>query len=390
MSGPLEGVRVVDIDCDLAGAYACMLLADLGAEVIKVEPPESESREAAPVFRLWNRGRKSVAFDLRSPESGEFLRRLLGSTDVLVETLTPGEARRLAIDYDSLASISERLVYCAMPPFGEAGPLADLPADEGVVSAYSGVYGDQGSVGQPPIYVHLPVASFGAAFLAAFAITSALYTRESTGRGQKIEVPLYNGSVAMQSGTIVSGPSVRSWLREAIGQQGANPVYRLYRCRDSWMMVAAGNGTFWNKLCIALEMEELVEDTRFEGAPWNIPVEHRHYLVSLLSEKFRQQSRDYWIERLAAYDVPVAPAESRESFARHPQVLHNGILVDIDDPVLGPTRQIGLPVVLHQTPGRVSEPAPGLGQHTDEVLSGLGYRADEVRRLADRAVVGTG
>ena len=387
MSGALDGVRILDLDCDLSGSYACMLLGDMGAEVVKLEPVGGNERRADPAFRLWNRGRRSVAADLHKAEGKAVLRRLVEDCDVVVETLRASEARRLTIDYDSLVPFNPRLVYCAMPPFGEAGPLADLPADEGVVNAYSGVYGDQGGVGQPPMFVHLPIASYGSAFLASFGISAALYTRQMTGRGQKLEVPWYNGSVAMQSGTIVAGPAVRSWVREASGQQGANPAYQLYQCQDGWMILGAGNATFWNKLCIALEVEYLVEDPRFEDAPWNIPVEHREGLRSLLSEKFRQRPREYWLQKLSAYDVPCAPAESREWFTRHPQVVHNGILVEVDDPVLGPSTQMGLPLTFRETPGRVAPPAPGLGQHTREVLSELGYDDDEISNMSAQGVI---
>ena len=387
MSGALDGVRILDLDCDLSGSYACMLLGDMGAEVVKIEPVGGNERREDPAFRLWNRGRRSVAADLDKAEGKAVLRRLVADCDVVVETLRASEAQQRAVDYDSLVPSNPHLVYCAMPPFGESGPLADLPADDGVVNAYSGVYGDQGGVGQPPIYLHLPIASYGAAFLAAFGISAALYTRQMSGQGQKLEVPWYNGSVAMQSGNIVDGPAVRSWLREARGQQGANPAYQLYECQDEWMILGAGNATFWNKLCIALEVEYLVEDPRFEDAPWNIPVEHREPLRSLLSEKFRQRPREYWLQRLSDYDVPCAPVESREWFTTHPQVVHNGILVEVDDPVLGRSTQMGLPLTLHETPGRVAPPVPGLGQHTREMLSELGYDADEISNMSAQGVI---
>ena len=390
MSGALDGIKIVDLCRDLAGSYACMLLGDMGAEVTKVEAVDGDPSRTDPAFQLWNRGRRSVAMDIRTAEGRTVLERLVARSDVLVETFPPGEARDLAIDYDTLSPLNPRLVYCALPPFGESGPLVDLPADDGVVSAYAGLYGDQGGEGQPPVFVHLPIASYGTAFMATLAISSALYTREMDGQGQKVEVPWYGGNLAMQSGTIITGPNVWHWARGIRGQQGANPCYRLYQCQDEWLFIACGTVTFWHKLCIAFGIEHMVEDPRFEDAPWNISPEHREALSSIIEEALREKPRSYWLDYLAANDVPCAPAETRERFVDDPQVKHNEILAEIDDPVLGDTIQMGLPVRLYETPGAVGAPAPRLGQHTGETLSLLGYSPHQARSLADQGVIKLG
>jgi crotonobetainyl-CoA:carnitine CoA-transferase CaiB-like acyl-CoA transferase len=251
--------------------------------------------------------------------------------------------------------------------------VADLPADDGVVNAYAGVYGDQGGWQEPPIYVHLPIASYAAAFLAALGIGAALYARQSTGRGQKVDISMLAACLAMQTGSIVVGPRVRSWARDARGQQGANPVYRLYQASDEWLFIACGNVTFWNKLCLALDRVEWLEDQRFDGAPWNIPLENRDALRDMIAEIMRTKTRAEWLAHLTANDVPCAPVQTREQFAKHPQVLHNGVLTESPDRVLGPMKAIGLPIKFYDTPGAPGNPAPKPGEHTTEVFKELGY-----------------
>ena len=390
MPGPLESVKIVDLCRDLAGSYACMLLGDMGAQVVKVEPVGGDPLRSEPTFQFWNRGRRSLGLDLQMAEGRGIIRRLIAESDVLVETFLPGEARSLGVDYDTLSPVNPRLIYCAMPPFGESGPLVGLPADDGVVSAHAGIYGDQGGEGQPPVFVHLPIASYGAAFLAAFAVASALYTREMDGPGQKVEVSWYSGGVAMQSGSIVTGPNVTYWAREVRSQQGANPVYRLYRCQEDWFFIACGNVTFWNKLCVALGIEHLVEDPRYADAPWNIPAQYRQPLSSIIAEVLSEKPRAYWLEYLASYDIPCAPVDTRDRCREHPQVKHNEILVEVDDPMLGRTSQMAVPVKHYETPGAIGAPAPRPGQQTEEILSSLGYSAQQVGSLSDKGIIRLG
>lgn len=390
MAGPLDGIKIIDLCRDLAGAYACMLLGDMGAEVTKVEPVDGDPMRSEPAFQLWNRGRRSVAVDIQTREGREVLEGLVARCDVLVETFLASEALELGVDYERLGLLNPGLIYCALPPFGDSGPLAHLPADDGVVSAYAGLYGDQGGQDQPPVFVHLPIVSYGTAFLAAFATSSALYTREMSGHGQKVEVPWYGGIVAMKSGSIVSGPNVTHWTRGASSPRGANPLYRLYKCEDEWLLIACGNATFWNKLCIALGLEHLVEDPRFADAPWNIPLEHREPLSSIIGDVLAERPRAYWLEHLLDHDVPCAPVESRETFGHHPQVEHSGILVEADDPILGATRQMGVPVRLWETPGSAGSPAPAAGEHTGEILAWLGYSAEKMESLAEQGIIRLG
>lgn len=375
MPGTFHGIKVLDLACDMPGAYACMLLGDMGAEIVRIEPPAGDPLHARPDFRMWNRGRRSVNLDVSSAAGREVLERLLSRSDVLVATTTPGAVRQGRLDFDTLRLVNPLLVYCAISPFGESHPMADLPADDGVVNAYAGVYGDQGGWQEPPIYSHLPIASYAAAFLAALGVSAALYARESTRKGQKVDVSMLAACLAMQTGSIVVGPRVRSWARDARGQQGANPVYRLYQASDEWLFIACGNVTFWNKLCLALDRVEWLEDPRFDGAPWNIPLESRDALRDMIAEIIRTKTRAEWLAHLTSNDVPCAPVQTREQFAKHPQVLHNGVLTESNDPVLGRMRAMALPIKMYGTPGAPGAVAPKPGEHTAEVLRELAYDA---------------
>jgi crotonobetainyl-CoA:carnitine CoA-transferase CaiB-like acyl-CoA transferase len=350
-TGPYSGITVLDLDSDLAGAYASMMLGELGATVVRVD---SGRFSGDPRFRLWNRSKRVVALDPRSSADRPNFEEMVKESDVMVRTMTSREAKVVGLTYDDLARINPRAVYCAIPPFGESGPLADTPADDGVVGAHAGIYGDQGGWDSPPVYVHLPIASYGAAFLALSAIGAALFSRAATGRGQAVEASLYAGALAMQAGTIVVGPNVRSWVRDAMGQLGANPLYQLYECSDGeWVMIACGTDTFWNKLCIAFEKFEWTEDPRFETAPWNIEPQHRLALRDMVAEVVATGTGEHWMEVLGDNDVPRDLVRKREDFFDDPQAAASKIFHKEFDEFLGdvtwmapPVSVLGAPVPL--------------------------------------------
>ena len=347
-AGPYSGVVVLDLDSDVAGAYATMLLAELGAETVRVDSGRfvADSR-----FRLWNRRKTIAALDSHSSADRPALIDLVRGADVLVRTMPRSEVDRVGLSYPSLRPINPRLVYCAIPPFGESGPLADAPADEGVIAAHAGIYGDQGGWDGPPVYVNLPIASYGAAFLAAGAIGAALCERETSGLGQQVEASLYCGALAMQAGTMVTGPNVRSWVREATDQMGVNPVYQIYECADGeWLMITCGTDTFWNKLCIALEQFDWTEDPRFEGAPWNMEPAQRPALRSLVAGVISTGTGRHWVRVLSEHDVPCDLVRSRPQFFEHPQATESGVLERGNDDVLGPVTWMAPPLRVSPMP----------------------------------------
>ena len=382
MESVLSGYTVLDLSRDMAGAYACMLLGDMGASVIKVETPDAPDWRGDAPFHHWNRGKRSVALDLSVEGARGAFEAIVKSADVVVEDYLPREARERGLDYESLERLNPSLVYCAIPPFGEEGPLADKPANDGVIAAYSALMGNQNGPKGMPEYSTVPGPSCGTAFLAAYAITSALYVRETEGIGQKIEVPLLNGSVTMQGSGFIRGPGLGDPEGPERDPRGVKPAYRLYQCSDGkWIFIACGNDTFWGKLCIALDMEEFTVNPRFRDAPWSFTPEDHEAVKKIIGDKIGKESQAYWVQYFDEHDVPAAPADSRDDFLVDPQVLSDNILLHIDDPMLGIMTQLGPPVKVAGLNGSVPAPAPGLGEHGVDVLSGLGYGEAECARL---------
>ena len=374
---PLDGVRVVDLTSYIAGSYAAMQLADLGAAVIKVEALEGDSFRELPGFFGWNRGKRSLAVNLKTPEGRQIVDKLAERADVVMENMRPGVAERLGVGYERLSAINPRLIYSSVTAFGSSGPDSDRPGFDPIFQALGGLMTLQG-FGGPPVYLRTAPTDYYTAALATQGIVSALFAREKTGRGQRVETSLLRGVLALQAGVAIDYPTKPTLVRD-------NPTYRLYQAGDGgWFFLAVGNQTFWVKLCKALELEHLADDPRF--ASWLARLENNQALLPLIDAKFKSQPRDYWLELLAKYDIPAAPVQTVMEFMQHPSVQHQDMVHEYDHPEVGRLRLMGQPIAFRGTPTRDPGPPPTLGQHTDAVLREIGYSDDDIAGLIARGV----
>jgi len=358
----LAGIRIVECAQDIAAPYAAMLLAEQGAEVIKIEPPGGDRARALPGFHVWNRSKRGVPADLATEVGREKLRSLCRAADVLVTDWVPGEQSLFAAE---LTEANADLIHCWMPPYGGCGDAANQPPLDDLVAARGGLLANQWAYREGPTFLTIPIASYGAALLAAGAVSAALVARQRSGRGQLVEVSWLAGAFAMQTGSVVDHPVLQRVMTMQRDPLGPIPVYRLFKASDDWLFIACGNPTFWNKLCLLIERPELVSDPRFDGAPWAIPPAHWEELKSLIQGVIGARTRAEWLRRLGEADIPCAPVLTRPEFLRDPQIDHLGMCQEIDDPELGRTIQMGVPVDLRDTPGAIQGPAPTLGDEIE-------------------------
>ena len=376
---PLDGIRVVDLTSYIAGSYAAMQLADMGADVVKVESPEGDSFRELPGFFGWNRGKRSISVDLKTPEGREIVERLAARGDVVMENMRPGVADRLGVGWERLAALNPRLVYCSVTAFGSTGPGVERPGFDPIFQALGGVMTLQG-FGGPPQYLRTAPTDYYTAALATQAILAALFTRERTGRGQRVETSLLRGVLALQSGVAVDYPGKPSLVRD-------NPTYRLYQAGDGqWFFLAVGNQSFWVKLTKALGLERVADDPRFGS--WLLRVQNNADLLPILEARFREKPRTEWLELLAAHDIPAAPVQPLLDFFEDPAVRHHDLVHEYEHPEVGRLRLVGQPIAFTETPTRDPGPPPTLGQHTDEILCELGYTDAEIAALRARRVLG--
>ncbi len=376
---PLEGIRVVDLTSYIAGSYAAMQLADMGADVVKVESLEGDSFRELPGFFGWNRGKRSIALNLKTPEGRAIVETLATRGDVVMENMRPGVADRLGVGHRHLSSLNPRLVYCSVTAFGSTGPGTERPGFDPIFQALGGLMTLQG-FGGPPQYLRTAPTDYYTAALATQGILAALFARERTGRGQRLETSLLRGVLALQAGVAVDYPSKPTLIRD-------NPTYRLYQAGDgAWFFLAVGNQAFWTKLCTALDMEDLAADPRF--ASWLLRLQNNQALLPLIEETFKSAPRAHWLERLAKHDIPVAPVQTVAEFMEHPAVRHHDLVHEYEHPEVGRLRMMGQPLVFDDTPTRDPGPPPTLGQHTGEILTELGYSGAAIADLRRRRVLG--
>lgn len=382
----LQGIRVADFTTMIAGPFATRLLADLGAEVIKIEPLDGEPwRSLAGNFLVANRGKKDIAVDVRRSKGVAIVHRLVAKSDIFVENARVGVLKKLGLDYESLREIRPDLIYVSILGHGSTGPYATWPAYDPLFQARAGQMSAQGGRGEMPIWHKIAVNDYGAPILAAYGLMLALIHRQRTGEGQHVETSLTNAAIALQSGQFVDYEGMSRNEQGATELRGLGALHRLYETADDWIFVLCVREEEWPALCGALGREELATTPCF--ADDEARRQHDAELVAILSEVFAKETTETWLNRLRIAVVPAAPQRTIAQLLNDPHVLQNQVLVDHDHPRYGRVRQSGIIPRFSQTPGRVQRPAPMLGQHDDEVLSELGYSKEEIASLRTEKVI---
>ena len=383
--GPLSGIRVLDLTRILAGPFCAMQLADMGAEVIKVEEPGKgdDTRSWPPFvggeatyFMAVNRGKQSLTLNLRAPEGRALLRRLARKSDVLLENFRTGTMEKLGLGYATLAKATPRLVYCAVSGFGESGPEAHRGGYDLIVQAESG----------NPVRVGNSIADLVAGMAAAQGVTLALLARQRTRRGQKVEIAMLDvmASLLTYQAGIHFGTGARPTRR---GNAHPSIVpYEVFRAADAYLALGVANNSLWERCCAALERPELARDPRWDTEARR--VQHRDTLIPLLNEILGSRTAEEWMKRFEAAGVPAGRIRSVAEVCESEHLKARGMIVTLPHPTATQVTVMGVPIRLQATPGKVASAPPVLGQHTDRVLKSIvGLKAAEIARLRRGGVI---
>ncbi len=395
MAGPLKGIRVLDLTRVLAGPYATMLLRDLGAEVIKIEQPGvgDESRGVGPFknnFSLYfmsiNRGKKSLTLNLKDRRGQELFLELVKRSDVVIENFRPGTMKKLGLDYESLKGHHPSLLYAACSGFGQTGPYAGRGAYDMIIQGMGGIISITGEPNRPPVRVGTSIGDITAALFTTIGILAALRHRDETGEGQLIDVGMLDCQVAILENAIVRYFSTGEIPKPMGGRHPTFTPFEVFESADGYVVIAMGNDGLWAKFCAYINRPELISDERFRTNA--LRTTHHDALFPILAEVMRQRTTEQWVEELEKIGVPCGPVNTIDQVANHPQVLAREMIVKVEHEVTGPVEIPGIPIKLSETPGSVDAPAPSLGEHTEEILSGLlGLSRGEIDVLKQEGVV---
>ncbi len=394
-AAPLEGISVVDLTRFMAGPFGTAMLADYGADVLKVEPTgEGDGARAwgppfvggeSVYFLSVNRNKRSLTLNLRHPEGVALFQRLADRADVVVENFTPGTMDRLGIGEAILRERNPRLIYCAISGFGQSGPYRDRPAFDLILQGMGGVMATTGEEGRAPVRVGIPIADIAGGMYAAYAIVLAVLARGRTGIGQVLDVSLMDAQIAWLSyyvGIYLASGEVPP--RRGSAHATVVP-YQAFACADGrYITLGTGTDRLFRQFCEVAGLA-LADDPRFRTNPDRI--RHRAELIPLLEAAFRSRPAAAWLQVLGRAGVPCGPIATVDEIVRDPQVRAREMVVEIDHPSAGRIPIPGLPIKCSQTPGSIRRPPPRLGEHTAEVLAELGVPPDEIPRLRRLGVV---
>ena len=393
---PLAGVKVIELAHIMAGPVCGLMLADMGADVIKVEkvPGGDDSRRFLPpdiggesaAFMMMNRNKRGIALDLKDDAGKAVLLRLLKTADVVTENYRAGTMERLGLGYEVLREDNPGLIYCSISGFGRTGPYAERGGFDLIAQGMSGLMSITGEgPGRPPVKMGAPITDITAGILGAMAVAAAYVHKLKTGEGQKIDTSLFEAGI------------VHTYWQSAIGlatgvppgpMGSAHPLnapYQAFKTRDGWINLGAANQKNWLRLLEVLGAPELAEDPRF--AENTDRMAHLEELVESLSKIFIEHSTEDWLQRLEAAGVPAGPILNVNEMHQDPHALARDMIVEVDHSRLGPVKTLGLPVKFSKTPGKVAMGAPVYGQHTREVLAEYGYEEGEIDELIAKGAV---
>jgi crotonobetainyl-CoA:carnitine CoA-transferase CaiB-like acyl-CoA transferase len=380
----LEGIRVLDVTQVMAGPFCAMQLCDMGADVIKVEPPGGDSsRQMAgasgtdsPGFNAVNRGKRGIVLDLKTPSAQHAFRRLLHGTDIVIENYRPGVMQSFGLDYASLAAEHPSLIYASISGYGQTGPDAARGGFDLIAQGVSGLMSVTGEPGRAPAKVGVPLTDLGAGLFALSAILAALHYRNRTGRGQYIDTSLIEAGIAL------SVWESAQYFADGVTPEALGSAHRMFapyqaiRCADGYVTLGAANDRLFERLCDLLGHSEWKTDPDYTNA--TLRVRNRAALVARIESITEREARRHWLDLFDAHGIPAGPINDYSEAFADPQVRAREMVVEIDHPTLGRMRALGSPVKMSETPAIANRRAPLLGEHTVEVLREAGLRKDEI------------
>lgn len=387
--GPLSGIRVLDLSAYIAGPYGCTLMADMGASVIKIEPPSGDNLRRYPstlegesrAFLGVNRNKRALVLDLKKPQGLGVLMRLLDNADVLVHNFRPSVPLRLGIDYERFQASRPRLIYCVVNGYGESGPMKDNAGYDQVLQSLTGICSLQGKVGQPPEVVYGSVVDYYAAAMVATGVSAALFDRERTGHGQYIGVSLLRSALAMQSARFIwaDGES-----RDVSRDMRSGGVTGMHPAREGYIYLSANTPHFWRSLCEKIGLPEMADDPRYDTLRKRASLSLE--ILPKLHAALQAHTALEW-EKIFGEDVPSAAARTIGDMFDHPQVLAEEMVTTLQHAVVGNYRGLTKPIKFGRTPGPAPFAAPTLGEHSEELLGEHGYSPSDIARMRTDGVI---
>lgn len=389
MAGPLKGVRVLDMTWALAGPYCTMVLCDLGAEVIKVESPDGgdPSRKSLPFiegvssyFLSVNRGKKSVAVNLRHPQGKEIVLALANQSDVLVENFRPGVMDRLGLGYGALRETNPRIIYAACSGFGQKGPYAHRPAYDVVVQGMGGALSITGEAGGPPVRVGFSIGDIGGGIFTALGVLAALHERESSGQGQMVDISMLDGQIALLENAFARFFATGEVPQRIGTRHPLRTPFQAFPTQDGHIVLAAGEERFWQRLCQVINRPDLLGDERFKDNPSR--TRNHDQLEPILKEITQTKKTAEWVALMDKSDIPCGPVNSIDQVVNDPHTAAREMITEVEHSKAGRLKVINSPLKLSRTPVKIERACPELGEHTEEVLQNLlGFSQEKITEL---------
>jgi crotonobetainyl-CoA:carnitine CoA-transferase CaiB-like acyl-CoA transferase len=393
--GPLKGIKVVELAQIMAGPTCGMLLADMGADVIKVEklPGGDDTRSytepsvkgESAAFMMLNRNKRGMAVNLKTPGGLEVVKKLLLDADVVTENYRKGTLEKLGLGYDVLRELNPRLVYCAVSGYGRTGPYADKGGFDLIAQGFAGLMSITGEPGGAPVKSGTPIADINAGIFAALGVVAALFARQQSGRGQMVETSLMEAAIQQTY-----------WQSAIYLATGVNPQpsgsahiltapYQAFPTADGWINVGGANQANWERIVKAIGRPELAQDPRFRTN--GDRMKNLAALTPLVAERMKARTSAEWIREFESMGIPVGPVNKIGDMLADPQVAAREMVVEVEHPTVGNTKALGFPVKFSATPAKVERASPLLGQHTDEILASLGYTRERIAELRRKGAV---